>query len=388
MVARPAEAHLGADLVVLSHLRWDWVWQRPQHLVSRFAAGRARAGASTWFVEEPLFADVSSARLDAERVDDRLTRVRLLLPRALDRGQHVGYDAPCAQAYRDHLPSLLQEAGVRSPDVLLYTPMALDVAEALAPTRLFYDVMDDLASFKGAPDGLVLRHRRALAEAAVVFAGGRSLHRSVQQYRSGPSLLFPSGVEASHFARSRSLRTRRDRPVAGYVGVIDERVDLDLVRDLAAELPDWTIRMVGPVTKIDVAELPRSDNLEYPGRAAYEELPRVLAGFDVALMPFALNDATRSISPTKTLEYLAAGLPVVSTRVPDVVADHRGAVALADDARAFARACREAAGERPEARVARSRRVARDHEWDVIAERMTLAMAGASPAFEAAGAPA
>ena len=389
MAARTNDSVVTSDLVVISHLRWGWVWQRPQHLVSRFARERARAGSRTWFVEEPAFGDVPAPRLMTSSTDHGITRVWLLLPDELDNGEHPGFDAPGSSRYGELLADLLDEAGATRPDVLLYTPMALEIAEAIEPGRLFYDVMDDLASFKGAPQGLVLRHRRALTEAAVVFAGGRSLHRSVRQHRPAATcLLFPSGVETSHYARSWALRTAHERPVAGYVGVIDERVDLALVADLAAAMPDWTIRMVGPVAKIDPEDLPQAENLEYPGRADYEDLPMVLAGFDVALMPFALNEATRSISPTKTLEYLAAGLPVVSTRVPDVVADHEGVVALADDGTAFAAACREVLHDSREERQARTRRIARDHEWDVIAERMGLAMAAAAHAYEAAEAPA
>jgi len=368
MSVRPAQRT--PDLVVLSHLRWDWVWQRPQHLVSRFAARRAREGARTWFVEEPVYGPVDEPRLVTAQTGCDVTRVWLVVPERFDTGRHPGFDARGAQGYGDLLVEHLHAAGVLAPEVLLYTPMALDIAESLSPSCLLYDVMDDLAAFRAAAPGLVLRHRRALAEAALVFAGGRSLHRSVSQHRATGTLLVPSGVETAHFAHSLGLRRPHDRPVAGYVGVIDERVDLELVTALAGLLPEWTVRIVGPVAKLSPEDLPRAANIEYPGMAAYADLPGVMAGFDVALMPFALNEATRSISPTKTLEYLAAGLPVVSTRVPDVVADHSGSVTLADDADSFARACRRALRERPEDRTARARRVAGKHEWDVVAERM------------------
>jgi glycosyltransferase involved in cell wall biosynthesis len=374
-----------ADLVVLSHLRWTWVWQRPQHLVSRFARLRAEDGARTWFVEEPVLGDVNAPRLETADVGSGITQVWLVLPKHTAHRGHLGFDA--APGYAALLTELLSRRGVVAPEVLLYTPMALDIAEALSPSRLFYDVMDDLASFKEAPDGLVLRHRRVLTEADLVVAGGRSLHQGVVEHTSGPCLLAPSGVETSHFATARRLRTPHERPVAGYVGVIDERVDLDLVARLAAALPDWTVRMVGPVTKIDPADLPRAATIEYPGMKAYDELPAVLAGFDVALMPFALNAATRSISPTKTLEYLAAGLPVVSTRVPDVVADYDRIVHLADDAASFAAACRRALQERADDRDRRARSVTHRHEWDTIAERLAWAMADAGdPASTVTGA--
>ena len=158
--------------------------------------------------------------------------------------------------------------------------------------------------------------------------------------------------------------------MAGYVGVIDERLDLELIGRLAEQLPDWTLRVVGPVAKIDPDDLPQGPNLEYPGMASYAELPAVMAGFDVALMPFALNDATRNISPTKTLEYLAAGLPVVSTRVPDVVGDYEEVVHLADDGEEFAAACRHVLLDDPHARDRRARPLQTRQEWDHIAASM------------------
>lgn len=356
------------ELVVLSHLRWDWVWQRPQHLVARFATRRATTGARTWFVEEPMFGDVPAPRLETEECEG-VTRVWLMVP-SNGRAGHVGFDAPDAAPYAALLTNLLANHGVHQLDVMLYTPMALDLAEHLSPVRMIYDVMDDLASFRHAPQGLRLRQRRAIAEADVIFTGGRSLYQSVRVHRSHNVHLFPSGVETAHFAASRRLRRPHERPVAGYVGVIDERMDLDLVEGLARALPEWTVRIVGPVTKIDPASLPQADNLEYPGMAQYSELPRVMAGFDVALMPFALNEGTRSISPTKTLEYLAAGLPVVSTRVPDVVADYSEVVHLADDATKFAAACREVLEHSTTVRDRRLEVLKTEREWDEIAARM------------------
>jgi glycosyltransferase involved in cell wall biosynthesis len=358
------------DLVVLSHLRWPWVWQRPHHLVSRLARRRADAGARTFFVEEPTTGDVAQPRLEHEERDG-VTRVWLVVPPSDKAAEVHGFDAGGGERYGEVLAALLAEHGrPPAPDVWVYTPAALDIALELQPGRMVYDVMDDLASFRDAPEGLVLRQRRVLAQADVVFAGGRSLHRSVLAQGRADAHLFPSGVETAHYERSRALRAPHPRPVAGYVGVIDERLDLPLLTELAERLPDWTIRIVGPVVKIDPASLPQAANLEYPGLTAYERLPEVMAGFDVALMPFALNEATRSISPTKTLEYLAAGLPVVSTRVPDVVADYTGVVHLADDGASFAAACRHVVQHRAEERDRRLRPLQARHEWDAIADRM------------------
>lgn len=350
-----------SDLVVFSHLRWTWVWQRPQHIVSRLAADRR-----TWFVEEPEPSPDGVERLRIEP-DGVVTRVWMELPWLRDR---TTFDARVADSYGRHLPDVLGLGCDRW--VWLQTPMALDLLPRLGARRVIYDVMDDLASFAGAPEGLVLRQRRSLQEADVVFTGGRSLHRSVVAHRPHGTHLFPSGVDTAHYEPARQHRARRSdrRPVAGYVGVIDERLDLDLVAGLADALPDWEIRMVGPVTKIDEASLPRRPNLAYPGQKRYEDLPAVMGGFDVALMPFALNEATASISPTKTLEYLAAGLPVVSTRVPDVVADHHAVVDLQDDAAGFASACRHVLGHDLAERDHKLAPLLARQSWDAIAQAM------------------
>ncbi len=362
------------ELVVLSHLRWTWVWQRPQHLISRLAATRR-----TWFVEEPLPADVTAPRLCSQD-DGPVTRVWLEVPHP---GRHVYFDDPVAAAYADALTSLLG-----APDaprtVWLYTPLALRLGEALEPTVVIYDVMDDLASFKSASPALRESQRATLDRADVVFTGGRSLHRGVTALRPSGVHLFPSGVEAGHFAAAQRVPAAGRRPVAGYVGVIDERVDLDLIAQLAAALPDWDVVVVGPVAKIDPAALPQAPNLHYSGPRPYGELPAVLGGFDVALMPLAFHEATRSISPTKTLEYLAAGLPVVSTAVPDVVTDYGSVVTIAADARGFAAACEALRTGRPPEQEPAVAALLRRHSWDGIAARMDTLL---DRALDAASAP-
>jgi glycosyltransferase involved in cell wall biosynthesis len=354
-----------AELVVFSHLRWTFVWQRPQHLISRLARTRR-----TWFVEEPVATDAPRSGLQIEE-HGPVTRAWLEVP---GPERHVWYTDPAASTYGDCLLDLL--AGSRERTVWLYTPMALPLAQRLEPSQLVYDVMDDLAAFALAPPELRELQRQALEAADVVFTGGRSLHATVTALRPQRTYLFPSGVEPEHFANAlRYVSGSRQPPVAGYVGVIDERLDLPLVADLAAALPDWEIRMVGPVVKIDPATLPKAPNLTYPGLQPYDELPAVLAEFDVALMPFALNEATRAISPTKTLEYLAAGLPVVSTRVPDVVADHSDVVELCDDGIAFAQACELLRHHDRHERVERARPLLQRQCWDAVAARMQSLLA-------------
>lgn len=346
------------DLVVLSHLRWSGVWQRPHHLISRLARTRR-----TWFVEEPIVADVERPRLRWDRSGDVIV-VRLEVP---GEPRHVGFDAPESATLQQ---AVADAAGGTVPLVWLYTPLALPMAQALRPELLVYDVMDDLSAFRGASPEMRDAQYAALTEADVVFAGGRSLHASVAPVSATQAHLFPSGVEREHFRRT-ALRPAGERPVAGYVGVIDERLDLELLGDMADSMPDWDVRIVGPVAKIEPETLPRRPNLSYPGAVAYDDLPDVLAGFDVAIMPFALNDATRAISPTKTLEYLAAGLPIASTRVPDVVADFGSIVRFCDDGRSFASVCRQLRGS-AEATTGTPavEAMLRRHDWDLIALRM------------------
>lgn len=354
-----------SELIVLSHLRWDWVWQRPQQLMSRLSKAPGR---KTWFVEEPLTPAGGTAENRLNSVDvDGLTRVWLEIP---EQGRHVGFFDEVMPDYVEQLPKLMGEpTGERV--VWIYTPLALEAALALNPTTLVYDVMDDLAAFKDAAPELLVRQRQALRKAAVVFAGGRSLHRSVVKQGREDAHLIPSGVATEHYAAAaRTEASDNSRPTAGYVGVLDERLDLELVENLAAKLPEWEIRMIGPVCKIDESDLPQAPNITYLGQQAYEDLPRLMAELDVALMPFALNESTKSISPTKTLEYLASGLPVVSTRVPDVVADFEGVVELRDDAGGFAAACVELQGKAGQPASTELARLMKRHHWDGIAELM------------------
>ncbi|CAA9214372.1 MAG: Glycosyltransferase [uncultured Acidimicrobiales bacterium] len=356
-----------SELVVLSHLRWDWVWQRPQHLVSRLGEGLP-----TWFVEEPM--PVPGLPAPSMHVEPSGGVNRAWLKVDHD-GHWIGFGDLLARDYGDRLVDLLPPQPGRV--VWLYTAAALPLAMRLDPSVLVYDVMDDLSSFKGAVPEHRLRHQAALKAADVVFTGGRSLHRGVTAFRHKDVHCFPSGVEPEHYAEASHLRPEsRPRPVAGYVGVIDERIDLDLVAAIADALPDWDVEMVGPVAKIDLATLPTRPNLRWCDARPYAELPAVMAGFDVALMPFALNEATRSISPTKTLEYLAAGLPVASTRVPDVVADYGTVVALCDDGPGFALACRSAWANRPVG-VPPVHPVVKAQNWDRIADRMAAAVVAA-----------
>ena len=327
-----------APILCLSHLRWDFVFQRPQHLMTRFAKTRRVV-----FFEEPMPLPTG----ETPRVDvrvDAASNVHVavpMLPADLPREQAAGL-------LRQLLNDLIKSERLGRPVVWYYTPMALDFARQLEASAVVYDCMDELSNFKFAPPELREREKELLARADVVFTGGYSIWeaKKAQHANIHP---FPSSVDRAHFAKARRLAAadhpadQRDlpRPRLGYYGVIDERMDLSLIAALADARPDVSVVMVGPVVKIDEADLPRRSNLHWLGGKTYDELPLYLGGWDVALAPFAINEHTRFISPTKTPEYLAGGRPVVSTPIVDVVR-HYGeleGVRIAETSEAFVAEC-------------------------------------------------
>lgn len=354
-------------LIVFSHLRWNFVYQRPQHLLQRLARHY-----HVLFVEEPVFDAAGPwAETDSPAPNVRVLRVHSPLTAAGFHDDHVKIIAALLQEE-------LQREGIDDYSAWLYTPQALPLLNGLHPCAVIYDCMDELSAFLGAPAQLHAREATLYQLANVVLAGGPSLYEA-RRIRHPHVHCLPSSVDVEHFGRARDRsRPHPDlaalpRPRLGYVGVIDERVDLDLLAALAAAHPDWQLCMVGPVVKIDPAQLPRSPNIHYLGQREYADLPRFLAGWDVCLLPFALNASTRFISPTKTLEYMAAELPVVSTRIADVAALYGEGVAVADDAPAFIAACAAALSEdgaAREHRVAAQRRLTSATSWDKAADRV------------------
>jgi UDP-galactopyranose mutase len=313
------------DLVCLSHLRWDFVYQRPQHLLSRYAQERR-----VFYVEEPIF-DNGSMRLE---VNGRDCGVQVVLPHL-----PVGLRSEIALEAVQHemIDRLFKEHAIRDCVLWYYTPMALPFTRHLRPLATVYDCMDELSAFKGAPPALCEREEELFRRADLVFTGGQSLYEAKRE-RHHAVHAFPSSIDRAHFRQARTLSTEPldqaavPHPRLGFFGVIDERLDIELLDGVAAARPDWQFVMIGPVVKIDPATLPRHRNIHYLGSKAYQELPAYLAGWDVALLPFANNESTRFISPTKTPEYLAAGKPVISTSIRDVVRPYGelGLVRIAD----------------------------------------------------------
>ncbi len=267
--------------------------------------------------EEPLFEDCGEIAL---AVSTGRGGVRVLTPR-IPRGLEP---QAVESAQRRLLDDYLRVYAIERFVAWYYTPMAIKFSDHLAPEVTVYDCMDELSAFKNAPPELIEQEQRLFKRADVVFAGGPSLYAS-KRNQHGNVHLFPSSIDRAHFAAARSPlpdpEDQRDipHPRIGFYGVLDERLDRDLLKHLAERRPAWQFVLIGPVVKIGPEDLPRAGNIHYIGQKDYGELPRYLANWDVAMLPFAQNASTRFISPTKTPEYLAAGKPVVSTPIPDVV---------------------------------------------------------------------
>ena len=351
-------------IVIFSHLRWNFVYQRPQHLLSRLAA--------RWrivFIEEPM------PNAEHSRMEKLTPAPGVEVWRAHVTGEHPGF-------HDDHIPEMqrliansMREQKVGDYWLWFYTPMALPLAAGLSPRGVVYDCMDELNAFKNAPRQLVQRENALFKLADLVFTGGPSLYEHKRNRH--PSVhCFASSVDANHFASAavdHAAQAAIPSPRLGYCGVIDERINMDIIAGLAQARPDWQIVMVGPVVKIDPAGLPRHPNIHWLGQQSYEELPAFISSWDVCLLPFAINEATRYISPTKILEYMACGRPSISTPIKDVVDPYGHVVSIANDAAGFIAACDSLLGssesERQAHRKALAQVVART-SWDATARAM------------------
>lgn len=352
-------------IIVFSHLRWDFVYQRPQQLLTRLAEKYQIV-----FIEEPIYHE-----------GECFMKLSNPAPNILVCQPHT--PIKMTGFHDDQLPSLrklVKQLGAQydNPVAWFYTPMALPLLQELHPSLVVYDCMDELSAFTNPPKQLLQRESALLKVADLVFTGGPSLYQAKRE-RHANVHCFSSSVDVVHFeqALDRSnhhpLHADIPHPRLGYYGVIDERFDTEMVAQLADAHPDWNIVLVGPVVKIDPATLPQRDNIYYLGQQPYQALPQFLAGWDVCLMPFAMNEATRFISPTKTLEYMAAQLPIVSTPITDVAVPYGHIVAIAGDAPSFVAHCEQALAFTPEQlaeKTALMRQVMESTSWDVTAQRM------------------
>lgn len=310
------------DLIVFCHLRWDFVYQRQQHLISRFSNQY-----KILVVEEPIGQNSENTSPIIE-VSESL---HILRPQ-IDHINELAF----------YLKKVLKDS--RFMVGWFYSAAFVSVLESFDFETVVYDCMDELTLFKGASPELLAQENSLLSAADIVYTGGKSLYESKKEKHHNV-FCFPSSVDVPHFSNANNdfvlkpgdLSTIKN-PIVGYYGVIDERIDLDLIAETAAKMPEISFVMIGPICKIEENDLPRAENIHYLGMKSYEELPQYLQFFDIAMMPFALNDSTKFISPTKTLEYMAAMKPIISTKIKDVVRDYSGCVNLIDNAEDFCKA--------------------------------------------------
>jgi UDP-galactopyranose mutase len=315
------------DLICFANQRWDFTVRRPQHLMTRWARDRR-----VWFFEEPDPRPSSSAYLDVRRSDSHVQVVTPHLP--------AGTDAD--GALRMLLTAMMAQQEIRDYVAWYYTPHAMRFTEHLLPLATVYDCMEEVPAARSASDSMPELERALCRKADLLFTDGQSLYEEKRHvYPAVHS--FPSAVDFPHFVQARMRsddppdQATIPHPRLGWFGVIDERVDLDLISGLAWRRPDWHIVLVGPIARISPAALPQAPNIHYLGNKPYSVLPRYLAGWDVAIMPFVRNQATRFLSPSKTPEYLAGGRPIVSTSIRDVVRPYGalGLVEIADSPKEF-----------------------------------------------------
>jgi UDP-galactopyranose mutase len=360
------------------HLRWSFVWQRPQQLLSRIAQNHR-----ILLIEEPVFA--SEGRPPEPTLQEVLPNLFVLTPEvpAADCGDVPLWLWPCSERISDQVRETMRRLEIGPRALWFYTPTPEFLRDVIQPDMIVYDVMDELANFKFAPPELRDRERRLLGQSAVVFTGGASLY-DAKKHMNPNSHLFASGVDSAHYATACDDATTLPEwmhaiptPRATYIGVIDERLDYNIIAQMADARPDVQFLMCGPVVKVNPDDLPKAPNLHYPGQQAYADLPRILKGSDICLMPFARNEATRFISPTKTLEYMATHRPIVSTPITDVERFYSDIVYLADTPERFVeqidRALNEPAPERERKRL-REEKILAEHAWDAIAENMRTLM--------------
>lgn len=343
------------DMIVFCHLRWQFVYQRPQHLISRLAKNY-----KVLFVEEPI--GFSPEEENTAILTEVTAQLQVLQPKVKS-----------IEDIANVLPKYV--SNLKVPIGWFYSAAFSVLLKEKNFETVIYDCMDELSLFKGAPQELIDQEKFLISNADIVFTGGKSLYESKKEMHQN-AFCFPSSVDEAHFAQAlNGIEIPADiasikAPIVGYYGVIDERIDLELLRETAAKSPEVSFVMIGPLAKIGESDLPKAKNIHYLGMKSYEELPAYLKAFDIAMMPFALNDSTKFISPTKTLEYMAAGKPIISTRIKDVVRDYSHCITLIENADQFCKAI-ENATMKTEKNLLTYQEILVNTSWDATAEKMS-----------------
>jgi len=354
-------------VVVFSHLRWEFVTQRPQHLMKRFSKH-----AQVLFVEESIPSD----RKSPAHIFSPSKNITVMQP-------IVSSDKYTIQVGK-LIRNFMKQNKWDTPRLWFYSAMFVDMLYQVPHTQVIYDCMDELSAFLGAPESLVMNERLLLSKADTVFTGGKSLYESKRRLHDHVHC-FPSSVDKHHFEKALvSKKTSSPKDIeripgkkVGFYGVIDERIDLNLLQELAVLNPDISFIMIGPVVKIAVNSLPNQKNIFYLGGKSYDQLPQYLKEFDIAMMPFALNNSTKFISPTKTLEFMAAKKPIISTPITDVAKIYPQEVTIAENSLEFSKAIRAYLAESVAAKKTREHRqtiVIDQTSWDATAKEMESIM--------------
>lgn len=351
------------DIIVFSHLRWEFVTQRPQHILTRLARNRRII-----FVEEPVGVDESKEAFNIIKPNENVT---IIQPR-IEWENFPKRLAPL-------LVDFLGKQNIHKPILWFYSPAFEVMTSKLDHSLVVYDCMDQLSAFKGASQSLITQEKLLLNAANLVFTGGKSLCEEKMKYHDNV-YCFPSSVDRKHFERATWSKTiipkdmmNLNKPIVGFYGVVDERFDLGLLDEISQRMADVTFAVIGPVVKIEEDELPRRNNIKYFGGRKYEDLPNYLKAIDITMMPFALNKSTQFISPTKTLEFMAALKPIISTPIYDVVRDYSKEVKIVKNAQGFEEAIRYYLAETSVQRYTREtlqKAVLKKTSWDKTVEQM------------------
>jgi len=360
-------------IIVHSHLCWDLVWQRPQQFISRLSEQHEILFVETIGPDPTLAAPLARSRV-AENYPN-VTLLRLQFPSwRWGDGDYV--DSQRRHIVREFLDGPL--AGrFESPVQWFYDPMTVKAfAGRMGEILTVYDCMDELSKFATAPPEIIERELELLERADVVFTGGRRLFDAKSKFHDNCHF-YGCGVDWEHFGLALDKDTKvpiemasLKKPVLGYFGVVDERMDYELLARLADANPDRSVAMIGPVLKVDEQTLPRRKNLHFLGQQAYSDLPAFCKGFDVCIMPFAMNEATQFINPTKALEYMATGRPIISTAVPDVVRNFGSVVKIASTTEDFISLCRQETTQPDKQAIYDGLTMARENSWDSIVAKL------------------
>lgn len=308
-------------------------------------------------MEEPIPMD-GNGNYELETISENLTVLRPKVERVSD------------------IKDVLKQLNLQNIDIAwFYSAAFVELIPYMKINTMIYDCMDELSQFKGASQQLRAQEEFLIKEADLIFTGGKSLYEAKSKFSANVHC-FPSSVDVAHFRkRYNNLKVPLDiedipKPIIGYIGVIDERIDLNLIHETAIALPKVSFVMIGPLAKIDDRDLPREDNIHYLGMKSYDDLPHYLERIDISMMPFALNEATEFISPTKTLEYMAAGKPIISTAIKDVTRDYAHIIDIVDNSAEFSTAITKILSEEKKLDNSKYQEILTQTSWDATSNKM------------------